>query len=227
MSVAPDSVRILLADRHALFREAMRTVLETEPDLRVVAEARSGLEALAEAERTLPNVVILDIDLPMSDGRTTSMIKERVPDCRVLVLSAKEDYRSLTEVLDAGANGYLTKEAPLAELINATRVVHKGDTLIPSQMLGPLLSGLLRRKNDQDRASQQIARLTRREREVLVLLAEGADNEGIARALVISPQTARTHVQNILGKLAVHSRLEAAAFVTQKGILADLVTADT
>jgi two-component system, NarL family, response regulator LiaR len=227
MSVAPDSVRILLADRHALFREAMRTVLETEPDLRVVAEARSGLEALAEAERTLPNVVILDIDLPMSDGRTTSMIKERVPDCRVLVLSAKEDYRSLTEVLDAGANGYLTKEAPLAELIHATRVVHKGDTLIPSQMLGPLLSGLLRRKNDQDRASQQIARLTRREREVLVLLAEGADNEGIARALVISPQTARTHVQNILGKLAVHSRLEAAAFVTQKGILADLVTADT
>jgi two-component system NarL family response regulator len=226
MSVAPDPVRILLADRHALFREAMRTVLETEPDLRVVAEARSGLEALAEAERTLPNVVILDIDLPMSDGRTTSMIKERVPDCRVLVLSAKEDYRSLTEVLDAGANGYLTKEAPLAELIHATRAVHNGDTLIPSQMLGPLLSGLLRRKNDQDRAYQQIARLTRREREVLVLLAEGADNEGIARALVISPQTARTHVQNILGKLAVHSRLEAAAFVTQKGILADLVTAD-
>lgn len=225
MSVAPDSVRILLADRHALFREAMRTVFETEPDLRVVAEARSGLEALAEAERTLPNVVILDNDLPMSDGRTTSMIKERVPDCRVLVLSAKEDYRSLTEVLDAGANGYLTKEAPLAELIHATRAVHAGDTFVPSQMLGPLLSGLLRRKNDQDQASQLIARLTRREREVLILLVEGADNEGIARALVISPQTARTHIQNILGKLAVHSRLEAAAFVTQNGILADLVTA--
>ena len=223
MSDMGDPVRVLVADRHALFREAMRTVLEGEPDLRVVAEARTGLEALAETERTRPNVVIIDIDLPMSDGaRTTAMIRERVPDCRVLVLSAKEDYRSLTEVLDAGASGYLTREAPLAELIHATRAVHRGETLVPSQMLGPLLSGLLRRKNHQDHAHKQISRLTRREKEVLVLLAEGADNEAISQVLVISPQTARTHIQNILGKLEVHSRLEAVAFVRGSGILDEL-----
>jgi len=226
LSDTPDPIRILLADQHALFREAMRTVPEGEENLSVVAEARNALEAISETERTLPHVAILDSDLPMSDGaRTTSMIKERVPDCRVLVLSAREDYRALIEVLDAGASGYLTKESPLADLIHATRAVHRGDTLVPPRMLGPLLSGLLRRRKEQDRAHERMSHLTRREREVLVLLAEGADNGAIAQALVISPQTARTHIQNILSKLAVHSRLEAAAFVTQNGIMRELVSA--
>jgi len=225
LSDTPDPIRILLADQHALFREAMRTVLEGEEDLSVVAEARNALEAISETERTLPHVAILDSDLPMSDGaRTTSMIKERVPDCRVLVLSAREDYRALIEVLDAGASGYLTKESPLADLIHATRAVHRGDTLVPPRMLGPLLSGLLRRRKEQDRAYERMSHLTRREREVLALLTEGADNGAIAQALVISPQTARTHIQNILSKLAVHSRLEAAAFVTQNGIMRELVS---
>ena len=222
-----DPIRILLADQHALFREAVRTGLESQADLHVVGEARNGPEAVAEAERTLPHVSIIDIDLGITDGvRTTSLIRECAPHCRVLVLGASEDYRALIDVLDAGASGYLTKEAPLSDLIHATRAVYRGDTVVPPRMLGPLLSGLLRRKKEQDRAYDRLARLTRREREVLALLAEGADNDGIARVLVISPQTARTHIQNILGKLAVHSRLEAAAFVTQNGILSDLVTVD-
>lgn len=217
-----DPIRVLLADQHALFREAVRSVFESEADLKVVAEASNGLEALDQAERALPNVAVLDIDLPMADGaQTTSQIRERTPDCRVLVLSAQEDYRRLIEVLDAGANGYLTKEAPLAELIHATRAVHRGETLVPPRMLGPLLTSLLRRKNDLDRRYQRISRLTPREREVLALLAEGADNEAISRTLVISPQTARTHIQNILGKLEAHSRLEAVAFV-RGGILDEL-----
>jgi DNA-binding NarL/FixJ family response regulator len=227
LSETPASIRVLLADRHALFREAVRTVLESEAEINVVAEARNGLEAVSEAERTLPHVAILDVDLPMSDGsQTTAAIKASVPRCQVLVLSAREDYRSLMEVLDAGASGYITRESPLADLIHATRAVHRGDTLVPPTMLGPLLTGLLRRKRDQDRAFERIARLTIREREVLAHLAEGSDNESIARALVISPQTARTHIQNILGKLEVHSRLEAAAFVTHSGMLANLVRSD-
>lgn len=221
------SIRILLADQHALFREAVRSGLEAEHDLHVVGEARNGPEAVAEAERSLPDVAVIDADLPITNGvHTTSMIKDQVPGCRVLMLSATEDYRSLAEVFDAGASGFLTKEAPLADLIRAVRSVHEGETLVPPRMLGPLLTTLLRRKKEQDHAHNRIARLTRREREVLALLAEGADNDGIARALVISPQTARTHIQNILGKLSLHSRLEAAAFVTQNGILRDLVTAD-
>jgi DNA-binding NarL/FixJ family response regulator len=227
MADGQGSIRIMLADQHALFREAVRSGLEGEHDLQVVGEARNGPEAVAEAERSLPDVAIIDADLPITNGvHTTSLIKEQAPHCRVLILSANEDYRSLTEVLDAGASGYLTKEAPLAELISAIRAVNRGETLVPPRMLGPLLTSLLRRRREQDHAHSRIAQLTRREREVLALLAEGADNEGIARALVISPQTARTHIQNILGKLSVHSRLEAAAFVTQNGILRDLVTVD-
>ena len=222
-----DPIRILLADQHALFREALRTGLENEQDLRVVSQARTGAEAVTEADRTIPHVAIVDADLPAGDAAATiAEIKERLPRCGVLVLGADEDSRRLVDLLDAGANGYLTKEAPLAELVDATRAVHQGDTLIPQRMLGPLLTALLQRRREQDHAHDRLSRLTRREREVLALLAGGADNESIAHDLVISPQTARTHIQNILGKLAVHSRLEAAAFVTQNGILPDLVTAD-
>jgi DNA-binding NarL/FixJ family response regulator len=220
-------IRILLADPHGLFREALRTGLESEQDLRVVGEARSGPEAVAEIERSVPNVAIVEMDLPITDAvGTTALIKDRIPSCRVLVLGATEDCRRLTEVLDAGADGYLTKESLLSDLIDATRAVHRGDTLIPPRMLGPLLTTLLRRKRELDGAHARIARLTRREREVLALLADGANNDHIASMLVISPQTARTHIQNILTKLSVHSRLEAAAFVTQNSIRSDLVMAD-
>jgi DNA-binding NarL/FixJ family response regulator len=218
-------IRILLADQHALFREAMRTVLDSEEDLSVVGEARNAPEAISETERTLPHLVILDSDLPMSEApKTTSVIKERMPDCRVLVLSSREDYRVLIEILDAGASGYLTKACALADLIQATRAIHRGDMLVPPRMLGPLLGGLLRRRKEQDRAQEVVSQLTRREREVLALVAEGADNRAIAETLVISPQTARTHIQNILNKLSVHSRLAAAAFVTQNGMMRELVS---
>ncbi len=227
MAAIVQPIRILLADPHALFREAVRTGLENEHDLRVVAQARTGPEAVIEADRTVPHVAIVDADLPAGDAvPTIAEIKERLPRCGVLVLGADEDARRLVDLLDAGANGYLTKEAPLSELVSATRAIHEGETLIPSRMLGPLLRALLQRRREQDHAHDRLARLTRREREVLALLANGADNESIASVLVISPQTARTHIQNILGKLSVHSRLEAAAFVTQNGILPDLVAAD-
>lgn len=218
-----EAIRILLADRQSLFREAIRTGLEAEADLRVVGEARDGPEAVSEAARTSPDVAIVDLTLP-GGPRTCAHVRESVPRCRVLVIGTDEDYRSLIDVLDEGATGYLTKEAPLSELVDATRALHRGETVVPPRMLGPLISALLGRRKERDAAQHRISQLTRREREVLALLSEGADNEGIARALVISPQTARTHIQNILTKLSVHSRLEAAAFVAQNGVLPDLVT---
>jgi two-component system NarL family response regulator len=217
-------IRILLADGQSLFREAVKVVLGTESGFEVVAEASDGLEAVAEAERTRPHVALVDLNLPNCDGvRATFLITERVPDCRVVVLADDEDESVLINAVEAGATGFLTKESPLAELIHATRAIHRGETLIPRQMLGPLLKRLILRRREQDEALRRMSRLTRREREVLALLAEGADNDGIAQALVISPQTARTHIQNVLNKLDVHSRLEAAAFVVQNGILDELV----
>jgi DNA-binding NarL/FixJ family response regulator len=225
--VTEGQLRVLLADEQSLFREAVKVVLSSEGDLDVVAEARDGVQAVAEAERTQPDVALLDADLPNCDGiRATHLILARVPGCRVIVFSGQEDERVLLEAMEAGASGYLSKEAPLAELIEATRAVHRGEALVPPRMLGALLQRVIHRRRERDEAIRRMTNLTRREREVLALLAQGADNDLIAQRLVISPETARTHVQNVLGKLHVHSRLEAAAFVTQNGILDDLVPAE-
>jgi two-component system, NarL family, response regulator NreC len=221
-----DVIRVLLADEQSLFRDAVKVVLSSESDLVVVGEAGDGLQAVAEAERVQPDIALLDASLPNCDGiRATQQISLKVPDCRVIVFSAQEDERILVQALEAGASGYLSKGAPLADLIEATRAVHRGEALIPPRMLGALLQRLIHRRRERDDALRRMAKLTRREREVLALVAQGADNDAIAQDLVISPETARTHIQNVLGKLDVHSRLEAAAFVTQNGILDDLAGA--
>lgn len=223
--MAQAKVRILLADEHSLFRQAVKVVLEAEDDMEVVAEARDGMSAVQLAEHTLPDVALLDADLPNCDGiRATGLIKARVSTCRVLVLSAEDSERTLTDALEAGASGYLTKGAPLSELIGATRALHRGEIMIPPGMLGSLLSGLLRGRREQQRALLLVSTLTRREREILALVASGAGNHDIAQRLVISPETARTHIQNLLTKLGVHSRLEAAAFVAKHGVVRELIS---
>jgi DNA-binding NarL/FixJ family response regulator len=216
-------VRILLADGHSLFREALSTALAGEPDLMVVGEARDGLEAVSEATRTSPQVAVLDADLPNGDGvRAARLIRDRIPDCRIVILAADEDPELLTAAIEAGASGYLTKASPLTELVDAIRSVHRGDTLVPARMLGSLLERLVERRREHDEAVRRLSRLTSREREVLGLLAQGGDNDSIAQTLVISPQTARTHIQNVLVKLGVHSRLEAAALAIQNGLLGEM-----
>jgi DNA-binding NarL/FixJ family response regulator len=217
-------IRIVVADEHALFREAVRVVLEAEPDLHVVGDVSDGSQAASEARRSKPDCILLDSGLSVRDGvSATRRIKQDVPECRVLVLAGEENQEALIEALEAGASGYLTKESPLEELIDAVRAVHRGETLVPPRMLGGLVSGLIRRREDQEDALRRMSRLTRREREVLGLLARGAGNVAIAESLVISPETARTHIQNVIAKLGVHSRLEAAMFVSQNRVLEDLV----
>ncbi len=222
-----DSVTILLADGYALFREAVAAVLAAQPDFQVVAGAANGLQAVAEAERARPTVAVVEWDLGECDGiQATYLIKDRIPDCRVIIVTSREDQTSLVEAVEAGADGYLTKDQPLTELVNAIRAVARGETRVPARLLGPLLAQLIHRRSARDEAHRLLGRLTNREREVLGLLAQGADNDAIAEALVISPQTARTHIQNVLSKLDVHSRLEAAAFVNQNGILGELERTD-
>jgi DNA-binding NarL/FixJ family response regulator len=215
-------IRVLLADAHSLFREALSSVLAAEEDLVVVAEAREGVEAVGKASDTEPHVAVLDAELPNWDGvRASRLIRQRVPGCRVLILASKEDPDTLTAAVEAGANCYLTKASPLTDLVDAIRSVHRGDTVLPAGMLGDVLDRLLRHRHGQHKAGHRISKLTPREREVLALLAEGGDNASIARSLVISPQTARTHIQNILVKLGVHSRLEAAALAIQIGLVGE------
>jgi len=215
--------RILIADEQSLFREALSVGLRREARIDVVAEASNGLQAVTESERTQPNVAVLDAALPNRDGISTiAALKRRVPDCRVLILSDQEDLSVLLRALEAGASGYLPKDRPLDEFVEAVLAVGRGEVAVPRGMLGPLIDRLLRRRKVQDEAVRRVSRLSRRERQVLLLLSRGAGNDGIAQTLIISPQTARTHVQNVLGKLGVHSRLEAAALVRTTGISEEL-----
>ncbi|HEX6208833.1 MAG TPA: response regulator transcription factor, partial [Actinomycetota bacterium] len=188
----------------------------------IVEEAHDGLDAVAKAERAVPDVALIDASLINCDGiRATALIRERVPDCRVILLTEDEDPATLVAAMEAGASGYLTKMAPLDHLAKSVRAVDRGETAIPRSMVGSLIWRLLKRRDDQDEALGLVSRLTLREREVLALLADGANNDVIAQELVISPQTARTHVHNVLQKLNVHSRLEAVAMVRRTGVLKD------
>lgn len=220
---APAAIRIVLADGQALFREAVRTTLDGEPGLTVVAVAADGRQAVIEAQRHRPDVVILTDGLPERDGiQATHQIRKRIPATRVVFLADDEDSDTVVAALEAGANGYLTKRCVLTELIEATRVVSRGETLVQSRTLGRLIERLMRRRSERTDGIRALSRLTRREREVLALLAEGGNNRSIGQALYISPQTARTHVQHVLSKLGVHSRLAAAAFAMQDGIRDEL-----
>ena len=168
----------------------------------MVAEASDGLQAVDAAERVRPDVVLIEAESPNCDGiRATAMISARVPEARVVVLGESEEGETLVEALEAGARGYLSRESRVEELIQGIRSVHRGGTAVTATMVGYLVDRLLRRRREQDDARRRVYQLSPREREVLALLVRGGDNDGIAQALVISPQTARTHIQNMLPKL--------------------------
>ena len=207
-------MRILLADEQSLFREAVRFALSRAQDMEVVAEPNEASAAIREAQRTRPDVAFVDVGLPTGGGiEVTRTIVGSVPDCRVIVVSPQEDERTLMEAVMAGASGYLTRRAHLVELLDAARSVHRGEAVIPPTLLRWLLAQLVGLRREGNEALARLSTLTNRERQVLAFLSHGADNRSIARELVISPETARTHIQNVLAKLGVHSRLEAAAFV--------------
>jgi DNA-binding NarL/FixJ family response regulator len=224
---ANPNIRVLLAEPQLLLREAVRVALSSAGDIDVVAEASDGVEAVAAARTAKPDVALIDIALPLRDGvETARMIAESVPWCRIVILGGKEDEALMMEALEAGASGYLTEEAALGDLVEAARAVFRGEALVPPRLLATLLNKLIRHRRERDEAIILLSRLTRRERQVLAMLARGADNRAIADALTISPDTARTHIQNLLGKLGVHSRLEAAAFAVRRGLFEDLFRLD-
>ena len=221
--VAGDPLDVVLADPQALFRESVRIALTADPGFRVVGEARDREQAVARVVEASPHVIVVDAEIAGDTG-VVAAIRERMPSCKVLVVSAQDDAEVLVAAIEAGASGYLSKEAPLVDLISAMRTVCAGGTVVQPAMLSRLLMTLLARRDDRDEAFRRLARLTPRERQVMALIAEGADKFAIAAQLVISPHTARTHVQNVLAKLGVHSRLEATAFIVRTGVVRELET---
>jgi DNA-binding NarL/FixJ family response regulator len=212
--MAEQVVKVLLADDHRLMREGTAALLRADERIEVVGLAENGREAVALAERRAPDVVLLDLNMPVVNGlEACAALRERRPQTYVLMLTVSEEEPDLYAALRVGAAGYLLKDMPPDELIEAVLAVARGEPRIAqamaSRMLVELGHGAGRESDDP------LERLSEREREVLGLLAEGLRNREIAERLVISEATVKTHVRRVLEKLRFRNRAEAAAFAAR------------
>lgn len=213
------TIRLLLVDDHAVVRSGLKMLISGQKDMEIVGEAASAEEAMNETERVQPNVILMDIGLPDKTGiEATRAIKARFPDVNVVALTIHEDEEYFFQMLNAGASGYVPKRAAPEELITAIKAAAVGEVY-----LYPSLAKLLVRDffNNERTAEERVSLdgLTEREREVLTRLAEGASNDEIAEALVISPKTVERHRENIMRKLSLHSRSELVRYAIRKGII--------
>ena len=224
-----NTVRILLVDDHDIVRTGLKTYLETQPGLQVVAEARSGEEAIPSALAVSPDVVIMDITMPGVDGLVaTRRLKEKLPDCHVLALTVHEDKQYLFEMLAAGASGYITKQAAAEELVNAIHAVASGHVYLQPALARWLLDDY-RRLLTQSKPIHHIADegvtgkgldvLSERELQVLELIAEGLTNPQIGDQLGISHKTVARHRERIMDKLDLHSSTELVKFAIRTGLI--------
>ena len=216
-----DAVRVLIVDDHALFRRGLQMVLENEPGVDVVGEAGDGQEAVALAEKTTPDVVLMDVRMPKHSGiEATRAIKATMPSTKILMLTISDEEADLYEAIKAGASGYLLKEISIEEVAGAVKAVHAGQSLISPSMASKLLNEFAAMVKRQDERTQVPGpRLTERELEVLKLVAKGLNNRDIGSELFISENTVKNHVRNILEKLHLHSRMEAVVYAVREKLL--------
>jgi len=211
-------IRILIVDDHTLFRSGIKSLLARQDDMEVVGEAGDGLEGIKRAKTLKPDVVLLDLHMPgIQGGEAVRLIAEEVPDCYVLMLTVSEDADDLLETLRAGAVGYLLKNIEVDDLVAAVRRAAKGETVVSAAMTAKLVNGLRSEKRADDLASDK-EKLTGREREILSYLARGESNKQIARTLSLAESTVKIHVQNILKKLNLTSRVQAAVYAVEQGL---------
>jgi DNA-binding NarL/FixJ family response regulator len=219
--VAEDLIRVLIADDHELFRRGLRMVLEDAEGIAVVGEAGDGQRAVELARELVPDVVVMDVRMPVLSGiEAAQQIKAEEPGTRILVLTISDEEDDLYEAIRAGANGYLLKEISIDEIGDAVRSIHGGQSLISPSMASKLLDEFAAMIRKEERREQVPApRLTPREMEVLQHVAQGMHNREIAKALFISENTVKNHVRNILEKLHLHSRMEAVVYAVREKLL--------
>ena|SRR5215469_287639 len=218
-----EPIRTIIVDDHALFRRGLEMVLEGEPDIELVGQASDGTEAVEKAAESLPDIVLMDIRMPRSNGiEACRAVKEAAPSAKIVILTISDEEEDLFEAIRAGASGYLLKDIPLDEVADTVRAVHGGQSLINPSMAGKLLTefAALARRDDEERAQEVPApRLTEREMQVLKLVARGMNNRDIAKELFISENTVKNHVRNILEKLQIHSRMEAVMVAVREKLI--------
>ncbi|MHB8776734.1 MAG: response regulator [Anaerolineales bacterium] len=213
------TIRLLLVDDHAVVRSGLKMLLGGQKEMEIVGEAGSAAEALTETERVKPTVILMDIGLPDKTGiEATREIKRKFPDVNIVALTIHEDEEYFFQMLDAGASGYVPKRAAPEELITAINAAAIGEVYLYPSLAKLLVRDFFSSERTGDE-KVNLDGLTEREREVLTHLAEGASNNEIATALVISPKTVERHRENIMRKLNLHSRSELVRYAIRKGII--------
>jgi DNA-binding NarL/FixJ family response regulator len=214
-------ITILLVDDQPLFREGLRTLLSVHPDFEVVGEAGNGDEAIKLVRSLLPSVVLMDLQMPVLDGvAATRILHEEQPDCRIIVLTTFDDDEMVFDGLRAGAVGYLLKDAPSEKLAEAIRVAARGETFLQPSVAAKVVAEFARltKKTVGTRPSLSDP-LSERELEILRLITQGASNREIAGTLFLAEGTVKNHVTNILGKLEVRDRTQAALKAKESGLI--------
>ena len=214
-------IRLLLVDDQALFREGLHTLLSVHSDLEVVGEAKNGQEALALAGSLQPDVVLMDLRMPVLDGvAATRALKESHPHCRVIVLTTFDDDEYVFEGLRAGAMGYLLKDVSSDKLVEAIRTAARGETFLQPSVAAKVVAEFTRLSEQKPASAQSLVEpLSERELEILALVATGASNKEIAAELFIAEGTVKNHLTNILGKLGVRDRTQAALKAKELGLI--------
>ncbi|MGI5370926.1 DNA-binding response regulator [Streptomyces sp. A244] len=209
-----DTIKVLLVDDHQVVRRGLRTFLEVQDDIEVVGEAADGAEGVDRAEELKPDVILMDVKMPGMDGvDALRRLRELANPARVLVVTSFTEQRTVVPALRAGAAGYVYKDVDPDALAGAIRSVHAGHILLQPEVAGALLA-----QEETNAGTGRAGSLTEREREVLGLIADGRSNREIARALVLSEKTVKTHVSNILMKLDLADRTQAALWAVRHGV---------
>ena len=214
------SIRVLLADDQAMVRAGFRMILGSEPDIEVIGEAENGEQAAAAANRLRPDVVLMDIQMPGVDGlqATRTITQNDQLTTRVVILTTFERDEYVFEAMQAGASGFLLKNAPPEELIHAVRVVAAGDALLAPSVTRRIIEQFARRPVEPD-VRERLESLTQREREVLVMLARGNSNAELAAELFVTEGTIKTHVSSLLAKLGLRDRVQAVVLAYESGLV--------